>query len=186
VHICHTACLKLYTSYQIETWKYPLKCPEEKCLKQLINADLAMLLTPEQRKRYEDLELRHAVDQQEDCSWCPNAGCDYAFSFAKGVTEFNCPTCKKKFCLNCRAPYHRGQTCKEFQAGNKRDRDFEAYAKGQKLKQCPFCTQWVEKSAGCDHMKCKCGRDFCYQCGGSYLQCECCKFSRLLLLGMEL
>jgi hypothetical protein len=24
-------------------------------------------------------------------------------------------------------------------------------------------------------MKCRCGRDFCYLCGGVYMKCECCK-----------
>lgn len=47
------------------------------------------------------------------------------------------------------------------------------FVKGHKLKQCPFCNHWVLKSEGCDHMKCRCGKDFCYKCGGVYMKCEC-------------
>jgi hypothetical protein len=33
----------------------------------------------------------------------------------------------------------------------------------------------VEKSEGCHHMKCRCGMEFCYACGGIYKECECYK-----------
>jgi hypothetical protein len=29
-------------------------------------------------------------------------------------------------------------------------------------------------------MKCRCGRDFCYKCGGIYLKCECCTDIRFI------
>ena len=42
------------------------------------------------------------------------------------------------------------------------------FAKGKKFKQCPHCNFWVERTAGCDHMTCRCGKAFCYKCGGKY------------------
>jgi hypothetical protein len=50
---------------------------------------------------------------------------------------------------------------------------FMDHALGNKLKQCPSCKFWVEKSEGCDHMTCRCSFEFCYICGGVYQQCEC-------------
>jgi hypothetical protein len=32
-------------------------------------------------------------------------------------------------------------------------------------KQCHHCLQLVERSAGCNHMSCTCGNEFCYECG---------------------
>jgi E3 ubiquitin-protein ligase RNF144 len=55
------------------------------------------------------------------------------------------------------------------------DETFKEFVKGAKFKQCPFCKVWVEKSDGCDHMKCRCGMEFCYECGGVYKECECYK-----------
>ena len=28
---------------------------------------------------------------------------------------------------------------------------------------------------GCDHIKCRCGYEFCFHCGGIYNNCECTK-----------
>ncbi|TNV77871.1 hypothetical protein FGO68_gene2248 [Halteria grandinella] len=66
--------------------------------------------------------------------------------------------------------------CEEFQATrdpSKADNAFKKWVAGAKVKQCPFCKFWVEKSQGCDHMRCRCGKEFCYRCGGVYRQCAC-------------
>ncbi len=47
------------------------------------------------------------------------------------------------------------------------------FVKGMKFKQCPSCKYWVEKNEGCNHMTCRCGKQFCYVCGGDYPQCYC-------------
>lgn len=31
----------------------------------------------------------------------------------------------------------------------------------------------MEKTEGCDHMKCRCTKEFCYICGGNYGNCYC-------------
>lgn len=45
------------------------------------------------------------------------------------------------------------------------DKEFYKFVKGKLFKQCPFCKMWVEKTMGCNHMSCRCGKDFCYLCG---------------------
>ena len=45
------------------------------------------------------------------------------------------------------------------------------------VKKCPKCHQLMEKSGGCQHMVCRCGFDFCWEClsswndHGPYLVC---------------
>lgn len=53
------------------------------------------------------------------------------------------------------------------------DKQFLKYVKGAQYKQCPSCKFWVSKNQGCDHMTCRCGYEFCYQCGAKYGTCEC-------------
>lgn len=33
------------------------------------------------------------------------------------------------------------------------------------FKICPNCRNAVERNGGCDHMSCRCGKQFCYKCG---------------------
>ena len=46
-----------------------------------------------------------------------------------------------------------------------------------KVKKCPQCHQPMEKSGGCQHMACRCGASFCWEClclwqdHGPYLVC---------------
>ena len=81
-----------------------------------------------------------------------------------------------RYCLNCRVVYHEGMSCHEYQVDSREDANdlaFMKMAKGKKFKQCTKCRFWVERSAGCDSMKCRCGHGFCYKCGGDYGKCEC-------------
>lgn len=133
--------------------KTPLNCPAVKCGKTINEVDLSSLLSEEQFEKYQKFAIKNAMELQQDISWCPNPHCDFAFFYEeKGDSIFKCPVCDLKFCLDCRVDYHRGQTCKEFQRSNKRDQNdiaFEEFAIGNKLKQCPFCSHWVQKSKGC-------------------------------------
>ena len=61
-------------------------------------------------------------------------------------------------------------TCKEYQIAHKKDENdekFEHFVKGMNLKKCPKCGAWVQKASGCDHIACKCGYAFCFNCGKS-------------------
>ena len=61
-------------------------------------------------------------------------------------------------------------TCKEYQVSNNYSEDdlkFENFVKGANFKQCPKCSYWVERALGCSTMTCKCGTEFCYDCGGT-------------------
>ena len=80
--------------------------------------------------------------------------------------------------------------CEQYQAehGNvdESDKLFVAFAVQQKMRQCPKCRFWVERTSGCDAMQCRCNLVFCYQCGGvlksdtGMKQCKCVGVAQLL------
>ncbi len=113
-----------------------------------------------------------SLSHQKDISWCPTPDCVFAFVYdAKSHKSFTCNLCKIRYCLECRVEYHEGRSCKQYRDGT--DEDFSKFAVGQKYKQCPGCRYWVSKNEGCDHMTCRCGEEFCYQCGRNMNKCTC-------------
>lgn len=111
-------------------------------------------------------------------SWCPTADCKFAFIYdpEDDGARFVCPTCNKEYCLQCRVPYHVDMNCEEYQINSTEldvDKKFLKFAKGKKYKQCPKCDFWIERSLGCNSMRCRCGTNFCYKCGGEFPNCLC-------------
>ena len=43
----------------------------------------------------------------------------------------------------------------------------------KKTKRCPKCSEPIEKNAGCNHMTCRCGHQFCWLCLGPFPNCNC-------------
>jgi hypothetical protein len=61
-------------------------------------------------------------------------------------------------------------SCAEYRISNtfsQDDKKFEEFVRGAKFKQCPKCKFWVERVEGCSTMSCRCGVEFCYDCGGT-------------------
>ena len=153
-----------------------LTCPHvdpRPCKRPIDPADVkACLRTDEDVERYERLTLSRFVESNSDSMGsCPTAGCDFVFEFDLQNRKLECPLCSKSFCLVCRAePWHTGVRCEQFQAENgnvdEADKLFSSFASKSKLKQCPKCKFWVEKSDGCDAMHCRCNLVFCFRCGG--------------------
>mmetsp|Transcript_10032 Transcript_10032/g.24098 ORF Transcript_10032/g.24098 Transcript_10032/m.24098 type:complete len:264 (+) Transcript_10032:630-1421(+) len=53
------------------------------------------------------------------------------------------------------------------------DDDFAAWARAN-TQSCPRCHVLVQRSDGCNHMRCQCGHQFCYRCGRPYsADCNC-------------
>ncbi|GJN16071.1 hypothetical protein PR202_gb03021 [Eleusine coracana subsp. coracana] len=89
------------------------------------------------------------------------------------VTQSECQVCRRLFCARCGvAPWHIGVTCDEYGRLRKGDSGREdmmllEMAAGRKWKRCPSCQFFVEKSEGCNNIRCRCGFQFCYVCGTS-------------------
>ena len=171
--IIHSKCFDTYIKNAVEDNKIPIVCPY--CSKSEVNPNfiidsLASTGRDDLIKRYEQFSLNfYAINHNDDISCCPHPGCQYMFYYEKDDIFFNCPMCNHKYCLKCKTDWHEKFTCEENRKltnVDELDKQFYAFVKGAKYKQCPFCKVWVEKTIGCNHMRCKCGKDFCYFCGG--------------------
>jgi len=59
------------------------------------------------------------------------------------------------------------------------DPEFEKFAQANRMRRCPRCQAWVQKTDGCDAIHCLCNLVFCYLCAGvlnpgqGIKQCKC-------------
>ena len=181
----HGFCVECITTFvngkiaQGEVLSDQLACPcvePKRCAVPLVPQDVRRCFaTAAEGDRYERLALQRCVEAEEDMGTCPSAGCSFMFAWEEDNRKLDCPLCKKSFCLVCRTkPWHAGVRCEAFQqqrAAESGDADaadaaFAQFASNQRLRACPKCKFWVEKTSGCDAMHCRCNLVFCYVCGG--------------------
>ncbi|GMH77334.1 hypothetical protein TrRE_jg4436 [Triparma retinervis] len=107
-----------------------------------------------------------------------------------------CDLCKAGFCIVCRRKWtqprkrfremteqqrhgvfygpnvtpptdtHSGKSCVAFKGGNIKISDNNFVA--ENVKNCPFCSLAVERTYGCNHISCRCGRHWCFVCEESW------------------
>ena len=168
--ILHNKCFDDMVKAAVENNTLPIKCPN--CKVQIhpnFIEDSIRNANPQLLPKYDKFSMNNFLQNNSDeYSSCPTPGCEYMFFFNPGDFNYVCPMCTKHYCLNCKDEWHVGMTCQEYKDSrdvNKLDDQFFKFVKGAKFKMCPKCKYWVEKNQGCNHMKCRCGADFCYLCG---------------------
>eukprot|EP00347_Sterkiella_histriomuscorum_P008112 403346328 len=192
-NIFHKTCLEIYLELQIKDANFPLICPDHNCKKIIDENDIKELVSYEILERYQKFSIRKTLEQDPDTHWCLRPGCENAFIWQAQTDQGEdqnesqllknrnncreCDVCFGKQCMQCKIyPFHDGMTCKEFQKSQQIDDNERIFIERMKIQgntQCPHCKRWVQKARGCDHIRCACGKDFCFNCGGIYLMCKC-------------
>lgn len=76
------------------------------------------------------------------------------------------------FCINCKVPWHDNMTCSSYKRMNPNnpaeDVKLKSLATRNLWRQCVKCNHMIELAEGCYHMTCRCGYDFCYNCGAEW------------------
>ena len=168
--VLHNVCFDNLVKSAVENNSLPVKCPNCKIpVHPNFIEDSLRNANPQLFEKYEHFSMNNFImNNNDEYSSCPTPGCEYMFFFNPGEHNFLCPLCNKNYCLNCKDEWHRGLTCQQYKDSrdvNKLDNQFFQFVKGAKFKMCPKCKYWVEKNQGCNHMRCRCGADFCYLCG---------------------
>ena len=115
----------------------------------------------------------------EDKMYCPEPTCSVFMNLDNLSGEMKraqpsslCYACGTPICLVCKKTWHEGITCAQSKAEAESAFIREmAQAEGWKL--CPGCKNMVEKNEGCNHITCRCGKQFCYKCGQVWGTCSC-------------
>lgn len=80
-----------------------------------------------------------------------------------------CSHCDTKICCTCHGKWHESRKCPR----DEETRQILHQAKEEGWQRCFKCRTPVELKEGCNHMKCRCGAEFCMMCGAKWKSCEC-------------
>jgi IBR domain, a half RING-finger domain len=82
------------------------------------------------------------------------------------TSAVSCPKCEATICVRCRRLSHPHTPCEG------EDHSVTAFLNKFKLKRCPKCRNAVKKMFGCDHIRCRCGAQWCWACCKRIDVCE--------------
>ncbi|CAI9097346.1 OLC1v1033746C1 [Oldenlandia corymbosa var. corymbosa] len=167
-------CMAKYVSSKLQENNTNITCPVVGCGGILELQDCRSILPSQVFDRWGDA-LCEAMILASEKFYCPYKDCsallvDERIGGCEPVRNTECPYCRRMFCAMCRVPWHTGFSCDEFQKLNADEREMGDIllmnlAKDKNWQRCPSCRIFVQKSAGCLFMKCRCGSRFCYKCG---------------------
>ena len=85
-----------------------------------------------------------------------------------------CTACDMKVCVTCSGKFHP----KEKECPNDPSLlELKELASKEGWQRCYQCKAMVELRAGCNHMTCRCGAQFCMLCGTRWRECNCVMFN---------
>jgi len=112
-----------------------------------------------------DIECIKSALGEEEFITCPICSSCYHKDGQNNLIQAVCPSCNKTFCTKCQVAWHVNLKCEEYQKQNVNP-ELLNLIQSKNWKRCPHCKEGVEKSSGCNHMKCiQCKTEFCYICG---------------------
>jgi len=167
-------CAKGHIESGINSKQFPMRCPGSAECKNELDFETCMIVLDEEfQARLLNLSLNSfAENNGGTVKRCIRPNCDGFVEVEGNLRHCVCPKCDLNWCCECQVDWHIGLTCNQFD--NWRKENDHADERTQTLirtagwKICPSCKNAVEKSSGCNHMRCRCGNQFCYGCGGPY------------------
>lgn len=165
---CISEYLKIALSEATLRTVFPIRCPE--CTYIIMDQQAERILD---RRDLEGLWHWAKLFEEVQTFYCPNGQCGTRIELPSGecsrsLRKTECPECREAFCFRCQSRWHEGQTCAQFAHASGAaalDRALEKLAKRSNWRRCPKCRIVVERDAGCRHIICRCGYEFCYKCG---------------------
>lgn len=151
------------------------------CSLPITHAQIQSVLDADQFAAYDKATVKMALLTDPHVLFCPGVDCDNAYFKPKRSTKrqcrkASCDQCETEFCCLCGELYtdeHKRMKCGPYKKWKRtHDEDTIALEKWRKTKQvevkaCPGCKKDVERTSGCNSMRCtNCSTKFCWACGG--------------------
>ncbi|KAG8160716.1 hypothetical protein KVR01_008980 [Diaporthe batatas] len=150
-----------------------------RCCRQPIPADQNRFFLTS--KLYGDFQARKVEMETPDRTYCHAPECS-KFIAPQNIQHQigRCVACDAQTCSVCKAAAHAGE-CPEDPATKVLDK----VAAENGWMRCKGCQRIVDLMAGCNHITCPCGAQFCYLCGETWKTCTCVVYTEAQLLRRE-
>lgn len=173
-HAYCASCLIQFISAAEDSKAFPIVCvgDEAKCKVPISLPFIRRFLPHQSLKRLIEAAFATYLERNPtEFRYCKTPDCrqTYRRQTSKPVI-LTCPSCLAKTCSAC-GERHEKMTCEEYRIlgdTEEQERLNNQLASKNGYKKCPSCSIWVEKTGGCNHMKCKCGAHICWTCLGIF------------------
>ncbi|GMT24564.1 hypothetical protein PFISCL1PPCAC_15861, partial [Pristionchus fissidentatus] len=163
------SCWLSHISESIHAIKLPAACLNADCCGTVSVASAKSLLNSSSLELYEQTII-DALKSKGSLISCPECK---KLHFTARSLHISC-SCGSSLCSHCSSVNHFPLGCDAFEQYNtymKKNDFVSVFSTSSEtpiisdLVKCPKCCALMQKSEGCNHMRCKCGSEFCYQCG---------------------
>ncbi|RHY22811.1 hypothetical protein DYB28_012460 [Aphanomyces astaci] len=159
-HFYCVGCLSGWIESKIDERKVPIVCASLDCAREVRPPHVAAVLSSTVFEKFSELVTAKAFEAES--MYCPNKECSQVFvkpTFNAGQEKTTCLFCKTKLCLRCQVAWHDGLECDQYKrmvaaGGDSDEAQLHQLKEKFKWKQCPKCNVLVERSIGCNYMRC--------------------------------
>ncbi|EEH17424.2 hypothetical protein PABG_07420 [Paracoccidioides brasiliensis Pb03] len=161
-YYCRACTRKLFEKSFTDVTLFPPHC----CRQPIALSRVAAFLGEELVKRFQE---KSAEYNDTDRTYCSNPACSlYMSAEAIELDVAKCGSCGTTTCVHCKKPAHSGE-CN----GDKIEQAFTELVQAKGWKECYKCHRVIELRAGCNHVTCHCGAEFCHACNKIWKTCRC-------------
>jgi len=156
---------------------FPLVCAREDCNHLFLVADLKSLVSSEALDDLFRASLGAFVASSKGTyRFCTTPDCPSIYEVSTSGRLFVCGSCSLELCTTCHLEYHPYLSCEEYREFKQDpDASLKEWCKGKEdVKRCPGCGFTIEKTEGCNHISCKCGKHICWVCVESFDTSDSC------------
>ncbi|KAL4866289.1 hypothetical protein BDV12DRAFT_210633 [Aspergillus spectabilis] len=160
---CRPCLEELFEASMTDESLFPPRC----CRQPIAASDTILIfLKSDIIKRYEKKKIEFETPNR---TYCYSPECSTFIPPAHIEDDVaTCPECGHTTCAGCKTRAHTGD-CPSDTAMQQ----LLATAQENGWQRCSSCWRVVEIDHGCNHMTCRCGHQFCYNCGQQWKTCTC-------------
>lgn len=169
-HFCRQCLVEQFESAIKNQGRFPVCCAKQKCGTPIVLADMRTLLSSEKLEELFRASLGAFIASSDGAyRFCPSPDCPSVYRVARPNMPgepFMCEACYSETCNRCHLEYHPFLSCEQYRVFKEDpDSSLKEWRKGKEnVKNCPVCGYTIEKTEGCNHVECRCGRHICWVC----------------------